>query len=62
MVFISFILKDQTSHASGIDFDNTAIWERRYPWAYKSTLKGGWICKVCEEYSKSGDEYWKTKA
>ena len=39
-----------------------ASWVQRYPWAYKSSLKGGWICKFWEEYSKSGDEYWKTKA
>ena len=38
------------------------IWERRYPWAYHSSFKGGWICKVCEEYSTTGGPHWKTVA
>ena len=37
-------------------------WERRYPWAYHSSFKGGWICKVCEEYSTTGGPHWKTVA
>ena len=33
-----------------------------YSWAYFSSLNNGWYCKVCEEYSVTGDDYWKTKA
>lgn len=43
-------------------YDRIARWECCYPWVYNSSLKGGWICKICEEYSKTGDDYWKTKA
>ena len=43
-------------------FGNTARWERRYPYAYGSSLKGDWICKVCGEYVITGDDYWKTKS
>lgn len=29
---------------------------------YFSNVKNGWLCKTCEEYSDTGDEYWKSKA
>ena len=35
-------------------------WELKYSWAYFNNLKDGWFCKTCEEYSNSGDAYWKT--
>ena len=35
-------------------------WELKYTWAYFNNLKDGWFCKTCEEYSNSGDAYWKT--
>ena len=37
-------------------------WEQLHPWAYFSSSKNGWLCKICEEYSKTGDEFWKSKA
>ena len=35
-------------------------WEKAYPWAYYSSIKGGWFCKICEECSQTGDKFWKT--
>ena len=35
-------------------------WEKAYPWVYYSSIKGGWFCKICEEYSQTGDKFWKT--
>ena len=36
-------------------------WENRFPFAYYSASKKGWLCKVCSNYKGSGDEYWKSK-
>ena len=38
----------------------TLKWEKAYPWAYCSPTKSGWLCKTCEEYSNTGDQFWKT--
>ena len=40
--------------------DFVTKWERKYTWAYYSSSKGSWFCKTCEEYSDSGDEFWKS--
>ena len=37
-------------------------WEQLHSWAYFSSSKNGWLCKICEEYSETGDEFWKSKA
>lgn len=42
----------------GLSF--TAKWEKQFPWTYYSSDKVGWFCKTCEEYSDTGDQYWKT--
>ena len=39
----------------GLSF--TIKWEKKIPWAYYSSNKVG---KTCEEYSDTGDQYWKT--
>ena len=38
----------------------TLKWEKAYPWAYYNTRKSGWFCKTYEEYSNTGDHFWKT--
>ena len=38
-----------------------AKWEHLHSWAYFSNSKNGWLCKICEEYSDTGDDYWKNK-
>ena len=38
----------------------TIKWEKQFVWAYYSSNKVGWFCKTCEEYSDTGDQYWKT--
>ena len=35
--------------------------ESLYTWAYYSISNKGWYCKICQEFSTYGDEYWKTK-
>ena len=42
----------------GLSF--TSKWEKQFLWAYYSSNKVGWFCKTCEEYSDTGDQYWKT--
>ena len=39
-----------------------AKWEQLHPWAYFSSSKNGWLCKICEDYSETRDDYWKSKA
>ena len=58
---------NENNVARGVSFDGrsskasfTEKWERKYNWSYYSSLKGGWFCKTCEEYSDSYDEFWKT--
>ena len=34
-------------------------WETRYPWAYFNHSKNRCFCKMCEEYSNTGDAHWK---
>ena len=36
--FALFIWDEITPHVSDLNFGNTASWERRYPWTYKSSL------------------------
>ena len=38
----------------------TLKWKKACPWAYYSSIKGGWFRKICEEYSQTGDKFWKT--
>ena len=52
-------MKNKEMPATG---ETLIIWERRYPWAYHSSFKGRWICKVCEEYSTTGGPHWKAVA
>ena len=49
-----------TKKADGRSAGKYSIWESRYTWAYFSNYKEGWFCKICQEYSSSGDEFWKT--
>ena len=42
-------------------FSHYTKWEQKFQWAYYSLLKEGWLCKTCEEFCDSGDQYWKTK-
>ena len=30
--------------------------------AYYSDFDRGWYCKICQEYLKAGNEYWKVKS
>lgn len=30
--------------------------------AYYSDFDRGWYCKICQEYLKTGNEYWKVKS
>ena len=34
-------------------------WELRFPFAYYSASKKGWLCHLCSEYGE-GDEYWRS--
>ena len=27
-----------------------------YPWSYFSNSSNGWLCRICKEYSETGDE------
>ena len=38
----------------------TIKWEKQFLWAYYSSNKVGWFLKTCEQYSDTGDQYWKT--
>ena len=42
----------------GLSF--TVKWEKQFLWAYYSSNNIGWFCRTCEEYSDTGDQYWKT--
>ena len=42
----------------GLSF--TINWEKQFPWAYFSSNKVGWLCKIREEYPDTGGQYWKT--
>ena len=49
-----------TDRQDGRKLAFTLQWEKAYPWAYYNSIKGGWFCKICEEYSQTGDKFWKT--
>ena len=49
-----------TDRQDGRKLACTLKWEKAYSWAHYSSIKGGWFCKICEEYSQTGDKFWKT--
>ena len=30
-----------------------------YPWVYYSIVESRWFYKTCEDYSNTGDQFWK---